>query len=213
MPAPSLHGSQGGPRLLGGLSQLQAECSQPLLARSTGEAESTKAGLWAAWLGLLGCGQQKLVKAGHRPGLSFRGLRWGLGKRLLGHEEGAKSRTLLSSEVLRPHRASPPPGTPASRGCLIQWRELVGNCQRGGGLSLPFKDSSVTQLSPSPQKHGSGERGAKLHWTLPALWLLSEVVRDHPPPRIGGETQTSSPMADRKRPHCPKVPTSEPGGP
>lgn len=85
------------------MSQLQAECSRPLLARPTGEGESTKAGLWAAWLGLLGWGEQKLVKAGHRPGLSFWGLRWGLGKRLLGHEEGAKSRILLSSEVLRPY--------------------------------------------------------------------------------------------------------------
>lgn len=108
MPAPSLRGSQGGPRAHGGMSQLQAECSQPLLARSTGEGESTKAGLWAAWLGLLGCGQQKLVKAGHRPGLSFQGLRWGLGRGFWDVRRGQRAefcfprRSLALMELLHP---------------------------------------------------------------------------------------------------------------
>lgn len=108
MPAPSLRGSQGGPRAHGGMSQLQAECSQPLLARSTGEGESTKAGLWAAWLGLLGCGQQKLVKAGHRPGLSFQGLRWGLGRGFWDVRKGQRAelcfprRSLALMELLHP---------------------------------------------------------------------------------------------------------------
>lgn len=118
--------------------------------------------------------------AGHSLGVKLSGSEVGAGKRLLGREEGAAElcfprESLALMELLPPpgllHPGCPDPMEGAGRGMHQRWE-----------LSLPFKDSSVTQLSPSPQSTEMGREGPNsLDSALP-LWLLSKVVRDYPAP-------------------------------